>query len=783
MTRKTDPGPTTLLEAVLSSLRSAAGHQPGVEERPAAILWADPKGEWRPVIALLRDRLPQLLVLGEFDPKAKRGPAIWIKCAIAGVFDDVDIPEGEVPIIYMPGVSRQSLRATDECPRELQPLVELQYRGAVWAQRNGRDWTVEAMLTSDDGLGLDLARDAATKQSMHASLHVVAITPAVQLQGRLEADDFDRLMVTDHPRNLLMWMNAPETVQARMIEDGKWHAFKSRCQKDFGFDPESDGHLVAGEKLGRHEDAAWADLWQRFKDSPAIYPGVHELLRRSKPTGSLAFDKEPWPDENEEAESRLRAALLETGTLDAAAARKRVLALETEHGMRRGWVWAKLDKCVLAESVGHLARLAHATQKHIGGDTPDAMATLYAEGGVLADDAAIQALATIKSNADAEAVGAAVRAMYLPWAEAAAEHLQKLIKQSPLPGQGRQSSVEADVGTCILFVDGLRFDLGERLAVALEERGLIVTKSRRWAALPTVTATAKPAVSPVAARLGADGLDESFSPNDDQSKPLTTARFRKLLGAAGYMYLEKQTCGDPGAPDARGWTEIGQIDKRGHDLGVRLAEDVGHEIEHVVERLIELLEGGWLAVRVVTDHGWLLLPGGLPRHDLPSYLTECKWARCAAIKGSSSVAVPTAHWHWDSRAEFATAPGIRCFSAGHEYAHGGISLQECVIPDLLVRPRDEESGSKAAVVDVQWVGLRCRVTVEGHKQGMSVDIRTKAGAAESSIATGTKPVGDDGRVGLIVSNEDLEGAAAVIVVLDASGRPVAKHPTSVGGDE
>ena len=32
--------PATLLDAVLSSLRSAAGHQPGVEEKPAAILWA-----------------------------------------------------------------------------------------------------------------------------------------------------------------------------------------------------------------------------------------------------------------------------------------------------------------------------------------------------------------------------------------------------------------------------------------------------------------------------------------------------------------------------------------------------------------------------------------------------------------------------------------------------------------------------------------------------------------------------------------------------------------------
>ena len=66
-----------------------------------------------------------------------------------------------MPVLYLPCVGRQTLRAADDCDAMLQPLVELQYRGAIWHQRNGRDWTVEAFLTSDDALGLDVAREAA----------------------------------------------------------------------------------------------------------------------------------------------------------------------------------------------------------------------------------------------------------------------------------------------------------------------------------------------------------------------------------------------------------------------------------------------------------------------------------------------------------------------------------------------------------------------------------------------------------------------------------------------
>ena len=138
MSAATGTAPATLLDGIVLSLSAAARLHPGAEEKPATILWTDARGEWLPVIPLLRERLPQLLVLGEHNPEMRTGPAIWLKCVIARTLDEVELPEHEVPIIYLPEVTRQSLRAGDECPRHLQPLVELQYRGVTWTQRSGR---------------------------------------------------------------------------------------------------------------------------------------------------------------------------------------------------------------------------------------------------------------------------------------------------------------------------------------------------------------------------------------------------------------------------------------------------------------------------------------------------------------------------------------------------------------------------------------------------------------------------------------------------------------------
>jgi hypothetical protein len=775
--RNKSKAPGTLLQAVEASLLAATRHHAGVEERPAAVLWTDADGQWQPVVKKLQERLPQLVMHGTYDAAKRTGPAVWLKCIVARTID-LGLAKDVVPIVYLPNISRQTLRATADCPPPLQPLVEMQYRGAVWTQRNGKDWTVEAFLVSDDGLGLDVARDEATRDSLHRSLPVLAETPVPQLEGkRLEAEDFDELMVGDQARDLLEWMNDPKGAREGWGE-GKWHAFRSRCKKDYGFDPDADGAVGAAEKLGLRKEAAWQQLWVRFAEAPVLYKALPDLLTRAKPT-ELLFNPESWPDENDKAEARLRAALLELAPGDGPVARERVRALENEHGKRRSWVWAKMERGPMAMALEHLAALADKTSKTLNGASLEDVAKSYEEGGYETDLALLRALAKGKSNQDRAAIQTAARALYVPWLRPAAELFQKLAAKTPFGGVAAQPLIEADVSECLLFADGLRYDLGQELRALCEERGLRVTLGRRWAGVPTVTATAKPAVSPVSGLLqGGATLPDNFTPAIKAGgQELNTARFRKLLEEAGYQFLAG---GETGDVAGKGWTECGAIDRRGHDMQLGLAGQVAEELDGIVERITELLEAGWRSVRVVTDHGWLLVPGGLPKTELPGYLVESRWARCAAIRGESKVSVPKVGWSWNTSAEAAIAPDITAFVAGMAYAHGGLSVQECLIPVLTLQPAKDAAPVAARIKVVEWQRLRCRVTLETPMAGVTVDIRTKANAPDSSLASTPKDTDATGQASLVIPDDEQAGAAAVVVLLDAIGNVLSKQATTIG---
>ena len=182
-------------------------------------------------------------------------------------------------------------------------------------------------------------------------------------------------------------------------------------------------------------------------------------------------------------------------------------------------------------------------------------------------------------------------------------------------------------------------------------------------------------------------------------------------------------------------------------------------------------------------HGWLFCPDGLPTAELPKHLTASKWARCAAIKGESQVPVPGAAWSWNPSEQFATPNGAACFNTGgaNSYAHGGISLQECLTPVLVVSGGTSSSSTpSAAITEISWKGMRCYLEVSGGSKGMSADLRREAAGA--SVATMAKSV-DDGGARLLVEDDDLEGAAVVAVLLNSEGRLIAQRRTVVGGDD
>jgi len=149
-----------VVEHFLKALRSAAIYNPDIQVAPACILWPDRERQWEAVIPRLQQELPELLVLGEYKPEDKIGPAIWLRCVIGAACVEVNLPDDQTPIFYLPGVSRQDLRAVQSCPDHLKPLAELQYRGTIWSQLNSKDWTILAFMGSEQGgLGLDVAKD------------------------------------------------------------------------------------------------------------------------------------------------------------------------------------------------------------------------------------------------------------------------------------------------------------------------------------------------------------------------------------------------------------------------------------------------------------------------------------------------------------------------------------------------------------------------------------------------------------------------------------------------
>lgn len=196
--------------AFIGFLRKAAAFNAGAQVTPACILWPDKDKQWLNAVSSLRQDLPELLSLGEYVPGTGAGPAIWLKCAMANALEEYKLPGGSIPVLYLPGVSRSDLRAIESCPRDLQPLAELQYRGVFWSQGNGRDWTVNAFLTSKKGgLGLDVAQDHATQEALALVLQagVLMDMGLESIQGRVvNAEWLHSLLAPNPTRDLLMWM-------------------------------------------------------------------------------------------------------------------------------------------------------------------------------------------------------------------------------------------------------------------------------------------------------------------------------------------------------------------------------------------------------------------------------------------------------------------------------------------------------------------------------------------------------------------------------------------------
>ena len=250
---------TTPLDALIAALHEAASYNASAEAAPVAVVWCDAGKDFSPLIPALRERLPELLAFGDFEPEARTGPAVWIRAATVGAVEGVGWPEGTTPIIYMPGVARETLKGAEDCPQLLQPLVWYIVAGSYFGHVNGKDWTLRGFLSAERGpLKLEMPDDSATRAALSHAAVRLCTRSIDELRGkRWDADLLNALLAPDLTADMLDWIDGSLSDE---VDAARFNAFASIAKKELKFDPSKLSKQDAVKRLAKREGQVGASL-------------------------------------------------------------------------------------------------------------------------------------------------------------------------------------------------------------------------------------------------------------------------------------------------------------------------------------------------------------------------------------------------------------------------------------------------------------------------------------------------------------------------------------------
>ncbi len=249
----------------------------------------------------------------------------------------------------------------------------------------------------------------------------------------------------------------------------------------------------------------------------------------------------------------------------------------------------------------------------------------------------------------------------------------------------------------VIMADALRWDLGKRIKEKLGEECVLECF---MATLPTKTPFGMATLLPLDAQQVTVDFTASGGPDIRQG---TGGNLAEREGRK--RCLESAVCGKNGRARVH-FVDLGAllqgstvpnvplvvvfdntIDEQG-EKGTEQLPTLAEQLVANLQRAIERLHAAGIGVvHVVTDHGFLLLPGdaidALGRPEVPVTCVYAREERWAALKPDA----PPADVF---RMVLSLAPehilgfprGIRTLTKASPYLHGGISLQECVITHL-----------------------------------------------------------------------------------------------------
>lgn len=245
----------------------------------------------------------------------------------------------------------------------------------------------------------------------------------------------------------------------------------------------------------------------------------------------------------------------------------------------------------------------------------------------------------------------------------------------------------------ILLVDALRYDLAVELQTILPDFSTEVRPI--LANVPTETAIGMSSLLPGGGR----GITATVSDAGIEVRDGDSGLDLRVRGNRDKILQErvKATCFDLDSilardkrpqplPSRMVVTEAG-VDDIGHTAGGNLIDHFDallRKLRHAVEKLARW---GYADIQLVTDHGFLLfrrLPEAprIPIQEENCLLVGRRYAvlRPGVPPEHLSIPFPFAPEH-----RLAFPRGVRCFKAPAEYMHEGLTLQEAVIPHVVIR--------------------------------------------------------------------------------------------------
>jgi hypothetical protein len=268
-----------------------------------------------------------------------------------------------------------------------------------------------------------------------------------------------------------------------------------------------------------------------------------------------------------------------------------------------------------------------------------------------------------------------------------------------LPGVPMITKAAADIWDsrrprAVIVVDALRFDCADeirerlRLPVSALTPVLACIPTRTWvgmtALLPLRGEQVRYESGPGEGRLRLVPGNTNFG---DRQARLQYLRDRVGAVCMEIEEFENESRAPKPLPDVLCVFGHETIDSLGHEKASDLIRHLEKEVERLVLVIGKLHRWGYPEVHLLTDHGFVTTSSEFePRIvGMPADRTIVTKSRYALVEEGAMIEAKTFPFPLDTRLRVAVPAGMLVFKHEKTFAHGGVALQEVVIPHLASR--------------------------------------------------------------------------------------------------